>query len=259
MIGDAAAARAALHQADRARHTGIQLFDPHLGLGRAWTAAAEGSLGDAQAHLARAADLAHASGQAAVEVLVRRTGICFGDRDQAPRLAEPARDVDSPAATVAAAHARAFAAGDPAGLMAVSTELEAAQRLLFAGDAAAQAAVIARERGRLPEAAAAAARAAELAQRCGGARTPALAAASVPLPFRDREREIALLAAGGLTNRAIADRLQLSVRTVESHVYRACTRLGLADRAALVAAVLPPGARGPGTRRSSSAAGGHQA
>jgi DNA-binding NarL/FixJ family response regulator len=29
------------------------------------------------------------------------------------------------------------------------------------------------------------------------------------------------------------------VRTVESHIYRACTRLGLADRAALAAAVVP--------------------
>jgi DNA-binding NarL/FixJ family response regulator len=97
-------------------------------------------------------------------------------------------------------------------------------------------------------------------ERCGGARTPALMAASSPLPFRDREREIALLAAAGLTNRAIADRLQLSVRTVESHVYRACTRLGLADRAALAAAVLPAtGTAVPGPRRrgSSAAAGGH--
>jgi DNA-binding NarL/FixJ family response regulator len=144
--------------------------------------------------------------------------------------------------------------------MAVSAELEAAQRLLFAADAAAQAAVIARKNGRLPEAAVAAARAAELAERCDGARTPALVAATSALPFRDREREIALLAAAGLTNRAIAERLQLSVRTVESHIYRAYTRLGLADRAALVAAVRPgKGTAGPGSGSSGSSApaGGH--
>jgi DNA-binding NarL/FixJ family response regulator len=260
MLGDAAAARAALHLADRAAHPGIRFFDPHLGLGLAWGAGAGGAMADARGHLARASALAHSSGQSAVEVLVRHTGVCFGDRTQAARLAELARELDGPAASVAAAHARAFAAGDHAALLAVSAELEAAQRLVFAADAAAQAAVLARRNGGLPEAAAAAARAAELAERCGGARTPALMAASSPLPFRDREREIALLAAEGLTNRAIADRLQLSVRTVESHIYRACTRLGLADRAALAAAVLPgAGAAVPGAgrRRSSAAAGGH--
>jgi DNA-binding CsgD family transcriptional regulator len=252
-LGEAAAARAALEFADRTVHAGIQFFDPHLGLAQAWSAVAEGATADARGHLLRAADRAHASGQSAVEILVRHTGVCFGDRTQAPRLAALARALGSPAAVVAAAHARALAADDPAALLAVSAELQAVQRFLFAADAAAQAAVVARRDGRLPEASAAAARAAELAEQCEGARTPALVAASSPLPLRDREREIALLAAGGLTNRAIADRLQLSVRTVESHVYRACTRLGLADRAALVAAVLP----GAGAAGSGAGSRGH--
>jgi DNA-binding CsgD family transcriptional regulator len=259
MLGEAAATRAALELAARAVHTGIRLFDPYVGLGLAWGAAADGAMADARGHLVRASDRARASGQSAVEVLVRHTAVCFGDRNQATRLGELARELDGPAALVGAAHARAFAAGDHAALMAVSAELAGSQRFLFAADAAAQAAVIARKNARLPEAAAAAARAAELAERCEGARTPALVAASAALPFRDRERQIALLAAGGLTNRAIADRLQLSVRTVESHIYRACTRLGLADRAALVAAVLPGrGAVVPGSefRGSSPAARG---
>jgi hypothetical protein len=165
-LGEAAAARAALELADRAAHTGIQLFKPFLGLGRAWAAAADGAMADARGHLVRASDLAHSSGQWAIEVLVRHTGVCFGDRNQATRLTELARELDGRAVPVAAAHARAFAAGDHAALMAVSAELEAAQRFLFAADAAAQAAVIARRDGRLPEASAAAARAAEQAERC---------------------------------------------------------------------------------------------
>jgi DNA-binding NarL/FixJ family response regulator len=51
---------------------------------------------------------------------------------------------------------------------------------------------------------------------------------------------VAVVAAEGLTNRQIAARLDVSVRTVESHIYRACTRLGLPDRASLAAAVLGP-------------------
>jgi DNA-binding CsgD family transcriptional regulator len=43
-------------------------------------------------------------------------------------------------------------------------------------------------------------------------------------------REVVMLAGGGLSNREIADRLQLSVRTVEGHLYRAAGRVGARDR-----------------------------
>ena len=45
-----------------------------------------------------------------------------------------------------------------------------------------------------------------------------------------REREIAGLAAGGLSSRAIAERLTLSVRTVDSHLSRVFTKLGVRSR-----------------------------
>ncbi|WP_298253425.1 LuxR family transcriptional regulator [uncultured Arthrobacter sp.] len=52
---------------------------------------------------------------------------------------------------------------------------------------------------------------------------------SVP-SLTSREREIALLAADGLSNRAIARRLVLSTRTVEGHLYRIFAKLGIAHR-----------------------------
>ena len=48
-----------------------------------------------------------------------------------------------------------------------------------------------------------------------------------------QEREIALLAATGLTNRQIATRLYLSPRTVSAHLYRIFPKLGITSRAAL--------------------------
>ena len=42
--------------------------------------------------------------------------------------------------------------------------------------------------------------------------------------------QIVTLAAEGLSNAEIADRLVLSVRTVESHIYRAMHKLGVSDR-----------------------------
>lgn len=49
-----------------------------------------------------------------------------------------------------------------------------------------------------------------------------------------REREVAELAATGLTNREIADILHLSHRTVEQHIARAMQKVGVASRTALV-------------------------
>lgn len=46
----------------------------------------------------------------------------------------------------------------------------------------------------------------------------------------DREYEVALLARSGMSNREIADRLVLSVRTVENHLYRLLRKAGLRRR-----------------------------
>jgi len=50
------------------------------------------------------------------------------------------------------------------------------------------------------------------------------------LPLREREREIAELAAAGQSNKAIADELVISIRTVENHLYRVYDKLGIAGR-----------------------------
>lgn len=54
----------------------------------------------------------------------------------------------------------------------------------------------------------------------------------------DREHEVAVLAAQGMTNREIAVRLHLSTRTVENHVHRVLGKLGLRSRARLAEVVL---------------------
>ncbi|CCK24630.1 LuxR family transcriptional regulator [Streptomyces davaonensis JCM 4913] len=67
--------------------------------------------------------------------------------------------------------------------------------------------------------------------RTAGASAPAASAHPTTLTWQ--ERRIADLAAGGLTNKEIGDRMHLSPRTVSSHLYRVFPKLGITSRAAL--------------------------
>ncbi|MFG3261139.1 LuxR family transcriptional regulator AbsR2 [Streptomyces bobili] len=138
-----------------------------------------------------------------------------------------------------ARYADALDRGDAPGLDAVAAELEERGFLLFAAEAHARAAQLHRD----PRAARTArTRAVALARRCQGARTPALAGLVLG-ELTTRQRQIVTLAAAGLSNRQIAERLTLSVRTVGNHLYGAYTRLGASDRAALPWLVEPPDTR----------------
>ena len=70
----------------------------------------------------------------------------------------------------------------------------------------------------------------------GGARAPGQVGVASLSP---RELEIAALVAQGRTNRDIAGRLFLSEKTIESHLSKAFSKLGVSSRAALAAQVAP--------------------
>ena len=235
MAGEATQASQALREMLAARHPTSVCLEPEVQLAQAWVAAAEGGASEAVALTRQAAEVAASQTQPAMEVVALHTAVCFGDRTVADRLAGLATQVDGPRAPAAAAHAAALATDDGAALHAASVQLEQIGALLLAADAAAQAAAAHTRQDRRGSAQAATTRAHRLAQACEGVRTPALAAIAAPLPLTHREREIVTLAASGLSNRQIAERLLVSVRTVENHLYRACTKLGTSDRAELAA------------------------
>ncbi len=130
---------------------------------------------------------------------------------------------------------QALRVSDGAELALVSEEFERMGDLVAAVDAAAHAAAAHRAQGMRGSALGCAARAQALAERCGGASTPALLQAAEPLPLTDRQREIVMLLGDGLSTRAVAERLSVSVRTVEGHIYRAMEKTGVASRDDLAA------------------------
>ena len=217
-------------------------LDYELSLARAWVAAGEGAVSEAIAVLLSAAQRAAAKGQFAAEVMCLQTATQFGDRSGAPRLRELEGIVEGPRVGVAARFAEALRDGGAAQLASVSEEFERLGDLVAAVDAAAHAALAYRRQGLRGSALGCSTRAAALAEQCG-ASTSALRQAGEPLPLTDREREIVMLIGEGLSSREIAERLTLSVRTVESHVYRAMLKTGTTSRDELAALLPRPRAR----------------
>ncbi|MEU9171253.1 LuxR C-terminal-related transcriptional regulator [Streptomyces sp. NPDC048420] len=156
----------------------------------------------------------------------------------AVRLGAPDRAVGR-LTGVFAAHAEALARGDGPALDRAAQALEQRGFLLFAAEAYAHAVRAHRD----PSAARTSrTRAVALARRCQGARTPALSGLVLG-ELTARQRQIVTLAAAGLSNRQIAEKLTLSIRTVGNHLYSAYARLGASDRDALPCLVELPEAQ----------------
>ncbi len=222
---EAAAALATLDNLQRP----FRSLDYERSLARAWLAAGQGAVSEGIAILLAAAERAGANGQFAAEVICLQTATQFGDRSGAPRLRELEAIVEGPRVGLAAWFAEALRDADAAELAAVSEEFERVGDLVAAVDAAAHAAIAYRQQDLRGSALGCSTRADGLAEQCG-ASTPALRQATESLPLTDREREIAMLIGEGSSNREVAARLTLSLRTVENHIYKAMAKTGTTTR-----------------------------
>ena len=236
MRGSTDEAAAALSSIGKLRRP-FRSLDDELSLARAWVAASQGAISEAITTLQSAAETAAASGRFAAQVMCLQTATQFGDRSAASHLRELEAIVEGPRVDCAARFAAALQVGNATELATVSKDFETMGDLVAAVDAAAYAAITYRSQDLRGSALACVTRAEALARQCA-ADTPALRQACEPLPLTDREREIVVLLGQGLSNRDIAARLTLSIRTVEGHIYKAMNKTGTASRDEL-AALLP--------------------
>lgn len=234
-------AAAALKELDADPPTAMRLAEVEVERARAATAIAEGERSRAQHLLAEAARLARGRGQHGLELAALHDLVRIDEaKDVGARIAELG-EVQGLLASARRAHAEALAKRDAAGLVAASERFEATDAVLLAAEASAQASALFAADGARASAADQRRRAEDLGARCG-ARTPALLALdrATPTELTKRETEVAELAARGTTSRDIAERLGISVRTVDNLLQRTYVKLGISGRKDLAAVLGEP-------------------
>jgi ATP/maltotriose-dependent transcriptional regulator MalT len=246
LSGDVVRAQEAV--AEETGHVPMACFRTDLDLARSWLAAASGDLCAGRAIALAAAAAAEAEGRLAGAVTALHTAARLGDAAPVRRRLERLTSVvDGPFAAACAAHAGALADRDGSMLDRAAAEFEGMGAYLMAAEAAAAARAVHQAEGRRGSALASSDRLRSLLERCEGAHSPGLAGLKMA-ELTVREQEVAHLAASGLSSREIAQRLTLSVRTVDNHLRVTYDKLGVDGRRSLPRALRSHA----GTERSGS-------
>jgi DNA-binding winged helix-turn-helix (wHTH) protein/DNA-binding CsgD family transcriptional regulator len=239
--GDTKAARAHLDQAKAIRvdpPASVFSYDTHRA--EAWMTAAIGNTSTACEQLLTAAARARRMGVLALEAALLHDVVRFGGAVAAARrLGSLARTMDGELIKLRAEHARAAAGSNVDGLARAGHDFAVLGSPLMAAECAAQAGRILRSRGDDKAAVSLHDQARDAASALSvSLHTPALVDDRLGPRLSDRELEIAGLAAAGCSSQEIAQRLYLSVRTVDNHLRHVYIKLGINRREQLRTAIV---------------------
>ncbi|WP_036472426.1 helix-turn-helix transcriptional regulator [Mycobacterium triplex] len=206
---------------------------------RAWTCIANGELSAARQHLAQGADLGERIGDrvGALDCLHTLARLGHGERLY-PRAAAVTEQMQGQLAQARLANIGALETKDWRALQAVAQSFTEMGAHLLAAEAATEALVLARKKNASTQQVAVLRRlAARFREHCPKATTPALRTAQLRVALTGAEAEAATLAASGMSNKRIAEKLFLSRRTVEGQLQRAYEKLCIGGRAELAEAL----------------------
>ena len=233
LAGDLAAAHAALAEAEQYTAAGTRLFHLWAALARPWEAAARGERSTAIRLAMELAEQAQSRGQVTFQLQALHDVARLGGASRVTSsLRRAAAGAEGQLAPLYVSHAAALEAQDGLALDQIARGFAALGFNLLAAEAAAEAARALQAEGRRTAAEAAATRATTLTAQCEGARTPALDLLQ-PRDLTPRELEIATMAARGLSSKTIAERLVVSVRTVDNTLHQVYGKLAVSNRADL--------------------------
>lgn len=237
VLARAAAAAGDLDTATAALRAGagqprMKTYEPEWELAEAAVAAAQLRMDEAADRAAWAAGVAADNQEWGAAVAAYHDAARYGGaRHVLAPMRKAAATVDGALASCFADHAAALAGRDPVVLDKVARRFEDLGTMLFAAEAAAEAALGYAAAGDVRAGRASGQRAAGYRAACEGAVSPWLIGAPAAIALTLRERQIAVLAAEGLTDPAIAARLHISIRTVQTHLAHVYAKFGINSRA----------------------------
>lgn len=200
--------------------------------GAAYAAAAQCLTGQGELGLARLRSIQQecaANGYYGIELTVLSLLIRVGDSGSITRLGEVAELVESTSKEIYVAWAEAMRTQDPGLLEQASTTAMDFGYELIAVELATYAQQKFQDRGKVHKSRKTANTVVAMREKMPGLVSPVFQALDQPKMTR-REHQIALLVAQGETNNAIAARLNVSLRTVEGHLYRTFIKLDIQSR-----------------------------
>ncbi len=239
LLGECGPAASALQRAEQVGDSPVATSLATRQRASAWLDACRGDLAAARARIREVIELARRDEVFLVELGALSDLVRLGrPGDAVHRLQELQDQIDGPLVEAHAGRALAIVKRDVGMLGDVVDRYERIDVLGHAAEVAAELAELHRARGESRLATAAQRRSTDLATRAGGIHTPVLARGGGVEPLTAREREVALLAAGGHSSRDIGARLHMSTRTVDTHLARVYRKLGVTGRSELEAALV---------------------
>lgn len=230
-------AHAALQRMDLYDPVGFRLYEPFAHIGRAFVHVLDKDRGRAVTEAELGVDLALAQGATSHVAIIAHDLARLGLTAQALAAVARLPRMLSSVARLRADSVAALASSDTSLLEDCARRWDVLDAGLFAAEMLTSAAAAHRKAGRPKDQHRCEGAAGLLLTRCGPVSTPLLATRSTDGVLSRREHEIAGLAARGLTNRDIAQRLIIGERTVESHLYRVFTKLGISSRDQIASAL----------------------
>lgn len=195
----------------------------------AWAAVADGKIGVGQQLLIESLEKNEG----------RRETIRLEAAHSLARIGDPKKaalyvqDIPSPEGPLLSARVRyieALAQSDASALETAGGEFERCGAHLLAGEAHADASRIYTRKGDKRAAARAMRTSTRLLDKCPGVRTPVSILVGSAIQLTARERQIALLAARNMSSAEVAEHLVVSTRTVDNHLQKIFSKLGITSR-----------------------------
>ncbi|MFT4009383.1 MAG: LuxR C-terminal-related transcriptional regulator [Nocardioidaceae bacterium] len=214
------------------------VYDADVAIAEAALAAGRGNLGAAGRRARAGAAAAESLGQRYLARVLWYAAMRYADAPAATSVLRTLDVIETEADEAVARHARAIGNLDADEAERAATALAALGLHWFATEAQAQA-VLLHGRGPRPgRAALAAERLGVLLTSTKGFDSPVVRLLNRPV-LSAREAEVARHAAAGLSDREVAERLGLSVRTAQTHLTRIYHKLGIAGRVELSRGLRP--------------------